>query len=175
MKITFEENESEGRKQIRQKRKNPPGDDSSGWGIIWRVILVCICIDGPVWAYFHFVENVTVWEGLQNIREKIHGERPQVIHQKVERTPTISTVQPTQRPQAIREYQAIQPPQKSFSDVRATNGPGQMDQAEADYVMAVNLLRNDRVPEAIEYYRKSARAGNIKAQRALAELANRER
>lgn len=178
MQISFEEKGGD------RKIKNNPSRkrNDSTFGFVLQIVIVSLCIDVPVWAYFHFVEKTTVFQGIQNLGRKIRGEDQRVVYRETEKR------QPAKpQPQSQVRREEIKPTPPKAVSIRQDQAEqmhpwpkvekytGAMDQAEADYIMAVNLLRNDRIPEAIEYYRKSARAGNIKAQRALAELANRER
>lgn len=66
---------TESRKQennsSRKKQRKMMLSENPEWGIIWRVLLVCAMIDMPIWAYFNFVKNISMWEGLQQARTEI--------------------------------------------------------------------------------------------------------
>jgi hypothetical protein len=41
------------------------------WGVLWRLLICCALIDIPIWAYFHFVKNVPILVGLQQMSSDI--------------------------------------------------------------------------------------------------------
>jgi len=59
---------------------------SPAWGSTWRVLLICAMIDLPIWAYFNFVKNISMWEGLQQVRNEIQMKinPPKTAHNKEE-------------------------------------------------------------------------------------------
>lgn len=79
-----EENDKSKRKiKNRLPRVNKPA-----WSVIWRVLLVCAMIDLPIWAYFHFVKEVSFWEGVRQVRNEIQNKinsPEQKIPQKIEK------------------------------------------------------------------------------------------
>ncbi len=163
MKIEFNEEKGENKKSKEFRRKK---NNQSIFVFISRILLVSLCIDLPVWGYFHFVEKTTVFQGLQNLGMRIRGEKNRDVSKKT----TITSSASAQVEPVRQEREATPQAQTKALQQAVTYPPVQMDQAESDFVMAENLIRNDRMKEAVDYYRRSARAGNIKAQRALADL-----
>lgn len=62
-----EESDREGKKTIR--RMNNPL-----WGFAWRFLLCCVMIDLPFWAYFHFVKEVPILVGLEQMRNEFQAK-----------------------------------------------------------------------------------------------------
>jgi hypothetical protein len=55
----------------RKKRRRLSKMGNPVWGVTWRVLVVCAAIDIPLWAYFHFVQGVSVWQGLAQLRSEV--------------------------------------------------------------------------------------------------------
>ncbi len=62
-----EESERERKKKIR-RMKNPL------WGFAWRFLLCCAIIDLTVWVYFHFVKEVPILIGLEQMRNEFQAK-----------------------------------------------------------------------------------------------------
>ena len=41
------------------------------WGFAWRFMLCCALIDLPFWAYFHFIKEVPILVGLEQMQKEI--------------------------------------------------------------------------------------------------------
>ena len=65
-----EQKEEQG--QDRSKRPRRRVDPTSG--MIIRILVCCALIDIPFWSYFHFVKGVSMWEGLQQIRDEVQAK-----------------------------------------------------------------------------------------------------
>ncbi|MDD2467123.1 MAG: hypothetical protein PHI97_24300 [Desulfobulbus sp.] len=63
-----EKADREGKKTIR-RMKNPL------WGFAWRFLLCCAIIDLPLWVYFHFVKEVPILVGLEQMRNEFQGKK----------------------------------------------------------------------------------------------------
>lgn len=66
------ENDKKLTKKVRRKM-NPTTD------IILKVLIICALIDVPIWAYFHFVKRISLWEGLIQMQYAIQNKN---IHQQ---------------------------------------------------------------------------------------------
>jgi hypothetical protein len=60
--------------QKKKRRFAEPGNPA--WGVIWRVLLVCAMIDLPFWVYCNLVKGISIWEGLQQMRNSIQSGQP---------------------------------------------------------------------------------------------------
>ncbi|MDD2468296.1 MAG: hypothetical protein PHI97_30315 [Desulfobulbus sp.] len=62
-----------------------------------RIVICCALIDIPIWAYFHFIKEVPLFVGLQEIRDKIQAKinPPEIEPIK---TAEINHVKPIQKP-----------------------------------------------------------------------------
>ncbi len=58
---------------IKKPRRRKPSNPV--WSVIWRFLLFCAIVDGGIYFYFHKVENITVAEGIRQLRAKIHGNQ----------------------------------------------------------------------------------------------------
>lgn len=77
-------------KQKARSRTKLDYRESSVFSIIWRVLLICLILDGGIFAYFHFVKKVSVAEAIRQLREAVfqgttkdntdhHAQPPQVV------------------------------------------------------------------------------------------------
>lgn len=73
MEINIEKDEVKNDSFSKNRYKN------SGFaiGVLWRIVIVCLIIDIPIWAYFHFVKGVTVIEGIRQIRKEVELKNKQ--------------------------------------------------------------------------------------------------
>lgn len=70
MEISIKDSEQkEEQKQVRLKRTRRRVDPT--FGMIIRILVCCALIDILFWSYFHFVKGVSIWEGLQQIRDEV--------------------------------------------------------------------------------------------------------
>ncbi|MDD2469241.1 MAG: hypothetical protein PHI97_35220 [Desulfobulbus sp.] len=67
-----EESDRKGKKAIR-RMKNPL------WGFAWRFLLCCAMIDLPLWAYFHFVKEVPILVGLEQMRNEFQTKKNETV------------------------------------------------------------------------------------------------
>lgn len=74
----FDQEQEERRVKRPRKRIDPT------LGIIIRVLVCCALIDIPIWSYFHFVKGVSMWEGLQQIRNEIQGKNDSQINKQIQ-------------------------------------------------------------------------------------------
>ena len=57
----------------REKRRRSAKRNNPEWGIIWRILAISAMIDFSLWAYFHYVKGVSIWEGLMQMRSKVQA------------------------------------------------------------------------------------------------------
>jgi hypothetical protein len=63
-----QENKEQARPKKPRKRIDPT------FGVIIRILICFALIDIPIWSYFHFVKGVSVWEGLQQMRNEVQAK-----------------------------------------------------------------------------------------------------
>lgn len=73
MEINIEKDETKNDSFSRKRYK----DSGFAIGVLWRIVIVCLVIDIPIWAYFHFVKGVTVIEGIRQIRKEVEIKNEQ--------------------------------------------------------------------------------------------------
>jgi hypothetical protein len=59
------------------KKPNIKKTENPIWAVVWRFLLVCAIFDGGIYVYFHYVQNITVSEGIRRIRLAVHGNTDQ--------------------------------------------------------------------------------------------------
>lgn len=73
MEISIKNSQNE-EKPERARPKRPKKRIDPTFGMIIRILVCCALIDISFWSYFHFVKGVSIWEGLQQIRDEVQAK-----------------------------------------------------------------------------------------------------
>lgn len=70
-------NQEPDHKKAKSERENRKALRRMGnplWGFAWRFVLCCAMIDLPFWAYFHFVKEVPILVGLEQMQNEFQAK-----------------------------------------------------------------------------------------------------
>lgn len=97
MEISIKETGPEPEEREKRAIKRPRKRIDPALAMVLRILICCALIDIPLWAYFHFVKEVPLLVGLQEIRDKIQAKRSKPKIEPI-RIAEINYVQPIRKP-----------------------------------------------------------------------------